>query len=95
MRCATNMTGALSSHQRLPQYRTQIDGVGIHFIHVRLSRTRRRSFSPRRPIDCEFMEVIGPLSDPARYGKGGDSFHVVVRCRFRALPSPTARVETG
>src|SRR6202049_2227966 len=54
-----------------PQYRTQIDGVGIHFIHVR---------SPQQnalPIILthgwpgsivEFMEVIGPLSDPARYG---------------------------
>src|SRR5882724_761989 len=65
-----------------PQYRTQIDGVGIHFIHVR---------SPQRnalPIILthgwpgsvvEFMEVIGPLSDPTRYGgRAEDAFHVVV-----------------
>src|SRR5713226_1610061 len=65
-----------------PQYRTQIDGVGIHFIHVR---------SPQQnalPIILthgwpgsivEFMEVIGPLSDPARYGgRAEDAFHVVV-----------------
>ena len=65
-----------------PQYRTQIDGLGIHFIHVR---------SPRRnalPIILthgwpgsvvEFMEIIGPLSDPTRYGgPAEDAFHVVV-----------------
>jgi len=65
-----------------PQYRTQIDGLGIHFIHVR---------SPHRnalPIILthgwpgsvvEFMEVVGPLSDPTRYGGlAEDAFHVVV-----------------
>jgi len=65
-----------------PQYRTRIDGVGIHFIHVR---------SPHRnalPIILthgwpgsvvEFMEIIGPLSDPTRYGgRAEDAFHVVV-----------------
>src|ERR1700751_4409788 len=64
-----------------PQYRTQIDGLGIHFIHVR---------SPQQtalPIILthgwpgsvvEFMEVIGPLSDPTRYGgRAEDAFHVV------------------
>jgi len=65
-----------------PQYRTQIDGLGIHFIHVR---------SPHRnalPIILthgwpgsvvEFMEIIGPLSDPTRYGgRAEGAFHVVV-----------------
>ena len=65
-----------------PQYRTQIDGLGIHFIHVR---------SPHQnalPIILthgwpgsivEFMEVIGPLADPTRYGgRAEDAFHVVV-----------------
>jgi len=65
-----------------PQYRTQIDGLGIHFIHVR---------SPHQnalPIILthgwpgsivEFMEVIGPLTDPTRYGgRAEDAFHAVV-----------------
>jgi len=65
-----------------PQYRTLIDGVGIHFIHVH---------SPQKnalPIILthgwpgsvvEFMEVIGPLSDPVRYGgRAEDAFNVVV-----------------
>ncbi len=54
-----------------PQYRTRIDGLGIHFIHVRsphpnalpivLTHGWPGSF-------VEFMEIIGPLSDPARHG---------------------------
>src|SRR5260370_230568 len=71
-----------------PQYRTQIDGLGIHFIHVR---------SPHRnalPIILthgwpgsivEFMEVIGPLTAPTRYGGRG----VVVRQRTERLFSRT------
>jgi pimeloyl-ACP methyl ester carboxylesterase len=65
----------------LPQFRTEIDGVGIHFIHVR---------SPHRdalPLVIthgwpgsivEFMKVIGPLADPtADGGDATDAFHVV------------------
>src|SRR6201987_3926453 len=66
----------------LPQYRTQIDGLGIHFIHV-------RSPNPNAlPIILthgwpgsfvEFLEIIGPLSDPTRFGgRAEDAFHVVV-----------------
>ena len=65
-----------------PHYRTQIDGLGIHFIHVRsphpnalpiiLTHGWPGSF-------VEFMEVIGPLSDPTRFGgRAEDAFHVVV-----------------
>ncbi len=66
-----------------PQYRTQIDGVGIHFIHVG---------SPQKnalPIILthgwpgsvvEFMEVIGPLSDPTRYGGRAEETRVSCRC---------------
>src|SRR5580692_12096645 len=65
-----------------PQYRTRIDGLGIHFIHV-------RSPNPNAlPIILthgwpgsfvEFMEIIGPLSDPARFGgRAEDAFDVVV-----------------
>jgi len=66
----------------LPQYRTQIDGLGFHFIHVRsphpnalpiiLTHGWPGSF-------VEFMQIIGPLSDPTRYGgRAEDAFHVVV-----------------
>ncbi|EJL81585.1 putative hydrolase or acyltransferase of alpha/beta superfamily [Herbaspirillum sp. CF444] len=66
----------------LPQYRTAIDGLGIHFIHVRsphpdalpilLTHGWPGSF-------VEFMDIIGPLSDPTRHGgRAEDAFHVVV-----------------
>jgi epoxide hydrolase len=63
------------------QYRTEIEGVGIHFIHV------------PSPVDgalplvlthgwpgsvVEFLDVIGPLTDPAAHGGDpADAFHVV------------------
>jgi epoxide hydrolase len=66
---------------RLGQFRTSIDGVGIHFLHVR---------SPHRdalPLVIthgwpgsivEFLKVIGPLTDPpAHGGDAADAFHVV------------------
>ena len=66
----------------IPQYRTQIDGLGIHFIHVRspepnalpilLTHGWPGSF-------VEFMDIVGPLSDPKRFGgQAQDAFHVVV-----------------
>jgi pimeloyl-ACP methyl ester carboxylesterase len=65
-----------------PQYRTQIDGVGIHFIHVRSAQQNALPIILTHGWPgslVEFMEVIGPLSDPARYrGKAEDAFHVVV-----------------
>jgi pimeloyl-ACP methyl ester carboxylesterase len=65
-----------------PQYRTQIDGVGIHFIHMRSPQQNALPIIlthgwPGSVV--EFMEVIGPLSDPTRYGgRAEDAFHVVV-----------------
>jgi pimeloyl-ACP methyl ester carboxylesterase len=65
----------------LPQFRTQIDGLGIHFLHVR---------SPHRhalPLVLthgwpgsiiEFLKVLGPLTDPTAHGgDAADAFHVV------------------
>src|SRR2546425_8919350 len=65
-----------------PQSRTQIDGVGIHFIHMRSPQQNALPIIlthgwPGSVV--EFMEVIGPLSDPTRYGgRAEDAFHVVV-----------------
>jgi len=65
-----------------PQFRTSIDGLGIHFIHV------RSSHSDALPIILthgwpgsivEFLKVIGPLTEPTRYGgTAADAFHVVI-----------------
>jgi pimeloyl-ACP methyl ester carboxylesterase len=67
---------------RFPQFRTTIDGLGIHFIHV--TSPQPSAF----PIVlthgwpgsvAEFGDVIGPLTDPVAHGgAAGDAFHLVV-----------------
>jgi len=66
----------------LPQFRTQIDGLGIYFIHVRSKRENALPIIlthgwPGSII--EFLQVIGPLVDPTAHGgKADEAFHVVV-----------------
>jgi pimeloyl-ACP methyl ester carboxylesterase len=65
----------------LPQFRTEIDGLGIHFLHVRSPRADALPLVithgwPGSVV--EFLKVIGPLTDPAAFGGDtADSFHVV------------------
>jgi len=65
-----------------PQFRTSIDGLGIHFIHVRSKHANALPILlthgwPGSVI--EFLEVIGPLTDPeAHGGRAEDAFHVVI-----------------
>lgn len=65
-----------------PQFRTGIDGLGIHFIHV---KSRHANALPILLTHgwpgsiVEFLDVIGPLTDPTRHGgKAEDAFHVVI-----------------
>jgi len=66
----------------LPQFRTAVDGLGIHFIHVRSKHTHALPIVlthgwPGSVI--EFLDVIGPLTDPeAHGGRAEDAFHVVI-----------------
>jgi pimeloyl-ACP methyl ester carboxylesterase len=65
-----------------PQFRTNIDGLGFHFIHV------RSKHETALPVVLthgwpgsifEFLKVIGPLTNPTAYGgKAENAFHVVV-----------------
>ncbi len=64
------------------QYRTSIDGLGIHFLHV---RSKHRNATPLLLTHgwpgsvVEFLDAIGPLTDPTAHGgKPEDAFHVVV-----------------
>jgi pimeloyl-ACP methyl ester carboxylesterase len=65
----------------LPQFRTSIDGLGIHFIHVRSPNEDALPLVithgwPGSVV--EFLKVIGPLTDPAAHGGDpADAFHVV------------------
>jgi pimeloyl-ACP methyl ester carboxylesterase len=66
----------------LPQFITTIDGVDIHFIHV------RSKYKNALPVIIthgwpgsiiEQMKVIGPLTDPVAYGgKAEEAFDVVI-----------------
>jgi len=65
----------------LPQFRTEIGGLGIHFIHLRSPEPDATPLiiSHGWPGSIvELLKVIEPLADPARFG--GDpraAFHVV------------------
>jgi pimeloyl-ACP methyl ester carboxylesterase len=64
------------------QYRTLIDGVAIHFLHARSPHRGARPIILTHGWPgsvAEFLDVIGPLTDPTRYGgRAEDAFHVVV-----------------
>jgi pimeloyl-ACP methyl ester carboxylesterase len=65
----------------LPQFRTRIDGLGIHFLHARSPHPDALPLLlthgwPGSII--EFLKVIGPLTDPVAHGgQAADAFHVV------------------
>ncbi|MGH3164673.1 MAG: epoxide hydrolase family protein [Trebonia sp.] len=66
---------------RFPQFRTAIDGLDIHFIHV---PSRHPGAVPLIMTHgwpgsvVEFRKVIGPLADPVAFGgDAADAFHVV------------------
>jgi pimeloyl-ACP methyl ester carboxylesterase len=66
----------------LPQFTTEIDGVEIHFIHV---RSRHENALPLIMTHgwpgsvIELLETIGPLTDPTAHGGSAeDAFHLVL-----------------
>jgi pimeloyl-ACP methyl ester carboxylesterase len=66
---------------RLPQFRTEIDGLGIHFVHVRSRHPQALALIMTHGWPgsiVEFLKVIGPLTDPVAHGgSASDAFHVV------------------
>jgi pimeloyl-ACP methyl ester carboxylesterase len=65
----------------LPQFTTQIDGQNIHFLHVRSPEPDALPLiiSHGYPSSIvEFLDIIGPLTDPVSHGgDAADAFHVV------------------
>src|ERR687895_1520506 len=66
----------------LPQFTTEIDGVEIHFIHV---RSRHEDALPLIMTHgwpgsvIELLDTIGPLTDPTAHGgRAEDAFHLVL-----------------
>ena len=66
----------------LPQFVTEIDGVDVHFIHVRSQHEDALPLImthgwPGSVI--ELLETIGPLTDPTAHGgRAEDAFHLVL-----------------
>jgi pimeloyl-ACP methyl ester carboxylesterase len=66
----------------LPQFKTEVDGVDVHFIHV------KSSYDNAMPLIIthgwpgsvvELLEVVDPLTDPATHGgQAVDAFDVVL-----------------
>jgi microsomal epoxide hydrolase len=65
-----------------PQFITTIDGQNIHFLHVRSAEPDALPLIMTHGWPgsiVEFMNVIGPLTDPAAHGADpADAFHLVV-----------------
>jgi len=66
----------------LGQYRTTIDGLQIHFLHIRSPEPNAVPLIMTHGWPgsiLEFVKVAGPLTDPARYGLDrNDAFHLVL-----------------
>jgi epoxide hydrolase len=67
---------------RLGQFRTEIDGLGIHFLHIRSPELHAMPLILTHGWPgsvLEFRDVIGPLTDPAAHGGDSrDAFHMVI-----------------
>jgi len=81
----------------LPQFLTEIDGLDIHFIHVRSPHENALALIMTHGWPgsfLEFVKVIGPLTDPESHGgRAEDAFDVVVPSMpgfgFSARPEAT------
>src|SRR3954454_13836235 len=66
----------------LPQFTTEIDGVNIHFIHVRSPHENALPLIMTHGWPGSVMEMIdsvGPLTDPTAHGGSAeDAFHLVL-----------------
>ncbi|MFI7124331.1 epoxide hydrolase family protein [Nonomuraea sp. NPDC050153] len=79
-----------------PQFTTDIDGQAIHFLHVRSPEPRALPLviTHSWPSSvAEFIDVIGPLTDPRAHGLDPDiAFHVVAPSlpgfAFSPFPEP-------
>jgi microsomal epoxide hydrolase len=67
---------------RFPQFVTEIDGIDVHFLHARSPEPDATPLVITHGWPgsyAEFLDVVGPLTDPAAHGGDpADAFHVVV-----------------
>src|SRR3954462_3162199 len=66
----------------LPQFKTEIDGLKIHFIHVQSAHADALPLIMTHGWPgsvVELLETIGPLTDPTTHGgRAEDAFHLVL-----------------
>ena len=66
----------------VPQFVTQIDGLDIHFIHVRSKHDNALPMIVTHGWPgsiIEQMKIIGPMTDPTAHGaSAADAFHLVI-----------------
>src|SRR5688572_1493471 len=81
-RTTYNWRKAEEALNRYPQFLTKIDGANVHFMHIRSPEPNAMPLIithgwPGSVV--EFMDSLGPLTDPAAYGGDpADAFHLVV-----------------
>ncbi|TZG36531.1 epoxide hydrolase family protein [Agrobacterium sp. B1(2019)] len=67
---------------KYPQFRTEIDGLGIHFIHVKSKHQNALPIIMTHGWPgsvVEFLDTIEILTDPTSHnGRAEDAFHVVI-----------------
>ncbi|RLK09660.1 microsomal epoxide hydrolase [Micromonospora sp. M71_S20] len=85
-----------------PQFVTDIDGVNVHFLHVRSPEAGATPLILTHGWPgtvAEFLDVIGPLTDPVAHGgDSADAFHLVIpSIPGYAFSGPTGQVgwDTG
>jgi pimeloyl-ACP methyl ester carboxylesterase len=65
-----------------PQFTTEIEGQRIHFLHIRSAEPDALPLLMTHGWPgsiVEFLDVIGPLTDPVAHGgKASDAFHLVI-----------------
>jgi len=65
-----------------PQYLMELDGVDIHFLHIKSPEPNARPLLMTHGWPgsmLEFIQLIGPLTDPSKYGGDAqDAYHLVL-----------------
>jgi len=67
---------------RYDNFTTQIDGISIHFLHIRSAHSTATPLLMTHGWPgsvLEFLDVIEPLTNPTQTaGKAGDAFHLII-----------------
>ena len=77
----------------VPQFRTQIDGLGIHFLHLKSKHSNALPIIMTHGWPgsvVEFLKVLGPLTDPTAHVAGSKTPSTWSRRRSPATASPTS-----